>query len=674
MDSMNLLVADKSPESAERINSLLRNSGIKVHVINAGKALDIKRALEQDSPLLVIFTNPHSSSASIEELSQMANDYAVPLVLYSDFQNPSELIEVLKTTACLVIHSDNESQLADMVRQLAAKHELRRNQQQQRSQLEELNDRYELLLESARDATAYIHEGLHVYANRAYLQALRVTDISALDGVSLLELMKAKGVDLKKVFQALSRGECPDEALEVNITRPDGSSFEAQLEFSPARFNGETCTQMLVHERDALSGLTAELERMRVMDPLTQLKNKRSFVNQLEAELAKPRAVESVSAILYLEPDGLSELQKELDVEGMDAVIADLALVLKSCLGAQDDAARVSDHGFAVLTKQINMEKIEELAEKILKTYRAHLVEIEDRSLSVSCSVGIATLGRLAKNWSEVIAGARTAQKEAAETGNSIVTFRPQLTAVSSFEDDRQWIDRIKLALNHHDFYTVQHSIVDLEGEGEQLMENLTYLRDSAGDLGPEKFMAIADRNDLAGPIDRHIIPGLLKSFVETSDSQIINLSSNSVLDYGFPAWLAEQMKACCVEAKKVIIQIGVTTVQTNLKPVQRLMQELEPLGCKLSISGFDAERRTQQVLEHLGASYLKIHSSLTENLTRNSPKLELIRNIVDAAELCGVNVIADEVSDTSSLATLWQCGVKLVAGSFLKEKSQVVG
>ena len=674
MDSMNLLVTDTSPESAERINSLLRNSGIPIHVINASKALDIKRSLDQDSPLLVIYANPDTNSAGIEEVSRLAAEYAVPFALYTNFENPADLLEAIKSTACIVINSTRESQLPDLVRRLMARHALTRTQQQQRSQLEELNHRYELLLNSARDATAYIHEGLHVFANRAYLTALRVTDISDIAGLSLLELMRAEGVDLKKVFQGLSRGECPNEALEVSITRPDGTSFDARLSFSPARFNGEACTQMLVHERDAVSGLANELERIRLTDPLTQLRNKRSFVELLETELAKPRTLDSVSAILYVEPDGLSDLKVVLDLEGMDALVADLALVVKSCLGPREEAARVSEHGIAVLTRQASMEKVEQLSAKILNTYSEHLVEIGERSLSLSCSIGIATLGRLAGTWSDVVTGARKAQAEAAEAGNGVVVYRPQLTAVSNFIDDRQWIDRIKLALRNRDFFSVQHSIINLEGESECLMENLIYLHDDSGDVAAPEFMAIADRNDLAGAIDRLVIPGLLKSFVETADKQIITISNNSILDYAFPAWLSEQMSAFCVEGRKLIVQISAAAVQSNLKPVQRLMHELEPLGCQLSISGFDAERRTRQLLEHVGASYVKIHPSLTQGLVGNSASHEVIRNIVDAAESHSVAVIADEVSDTSSLAILWQCGVKLIAGAFLKEKSQVVG
>lgn len=674
MDSPNLLVVDRSPELAEHVKSLLRNSGIRVHVIHAAKAIEVKRALEQVSPFLTLYGSPAAGFASIEEVSSLANEFSVPFAFYSDLSAAGELIDVLKMTPCLVIYSGSETQLTDTVNRLVSFHQANHGQARQRSQLEELEHRYDLMMESARDAMAYIHEGLHVYANRAYLEALHVKGLGEIAGLSLLELMKSEGVNLKKVFQGLSRGEFPQGPLEVNITRPDGTSFEANLAFSAARYNGEECTQMLVHQRDVAAGLVAELERMRVTDPLTQLKNKRYFAELLETDLARPRTLESVAAVLLIEPDGMADIQQDLDVATMDLFVADLANVLLSCLGANDVAARVTDHGFAVMTRQPTMELVDEFCAKILKTYSSHLVEVDDRSLSVSCSIGVATLGRLARSATEVLAGARKAQVEAAETGNRSVTFRPQLIAVSSFEDDRQWVDRIKIALAHHDFYTVQQSIINLDGEGETLVENLTYLRDDAGDLPPFKFITIADRNDLAGFIDRQVIPGLLKSFVESPDRQIVTLSNNSIMDYGFPGWLSEQMKESCAEGKKLIIQISASAAQSNLKPVQRLMSELEPLGCRLSISGFDADRRTRQALEHLNPGYIKLTSALTEKLTGNSANQEAIRRIVDAAEAKKAMVIADEVADTASLAVLWQCGVKLISGAFLKENSQVVG
>ncbi len=69
----------------------------------------------------------------------------------------------------------------------------------------------------------------------------------------------------------------------------------------------------------------------------------------------------------------------------------------------------------------------------------------------------------------------------------------------------------------------------------------------------------------------------------------------------------------------------------------------------------------------------MKLLPALTEDLTSNSKNQDAIRKIVEAADPGGVAVIADEVADTSSLAVLWQCGIKLISGAFLKEPSQVI-
>ncbi len=673
MDSTNLLVVDKTPEAAERINSLLRNSGIKIHAIHACNSTEAKQSLDHDKPLVLIYINPEPSATSLEEIYQLSRAHKVPLALYSALDHPETLIESLKLAPCLVIHSHNEKILTECVSQLLATHEHGKTHSLQRDRLQELEHRFDLLLDSARDAIAYIHEGLHVYANRAYLEALHLQNPDEVTGLSLLEMMKPEQGNFKTILKQLSRGEYPEKALQVSVARPDGSEFEAALKFSAAKFNGEDCIQMQVHKLDATAELQAELDRLRVTDPLTRLGNKRSFVDRLDARLEEPHTAENVSAVIYLEPDGFDELLTELDVTSMDAFIADQAQVLRSCIGEEDFPARISEHGFAVLTRKRNMEEIEAYSENILKAFRSHLPEIADRSISLTCSIGIATLGRLARNSTEVLAGARKAQSEAAGTGNQAIVFRPQLTAVNNLQDDRQWVDRIKYALSNNDLYAVHQPIVDLDGEGEHLIENLIYLRDESGNLSPEKFMSIADRNDLAGAIDRQLIPGLLKNFAESSERQIISVSANSILDYSFPGWLIQQMEDYCVEGRKMIVQVSATTAQTNLKPVQRLMQELQPKGCLLSVSSFNGDRRCSQLLEHLDVSYLKLQASLTESLIGNTGNQETIRSIVDLADRSKVTVIADEVADTSSLAILWQCGIKLIAGAFLKGSSQVV-
>ena len=219
----------------------------------------------------------------------------------------------------------------------------------------------------------------------------------------------------------------------------------------------------------------------------------------------------------------------------------------------------------------------------------------------------------------------------------------------------------------------MQRSIVDLDGEGEQLVENIPFMRSEDGDHPHDDFQLIAERNDLAGAIDRNIIPGLLRTFADSNERQVINLSINSILDYAFPGWLADQLRESCVDGKRIVLQIAANAANSNLRPAQRLMNELQPLGCALSISRFDADSRTRQLLEHLDASYVKLDHALTVDLVSDRKKQEAIGQVVEAANPHSVSVIADEVTDTASLAVLWQCGVKLISGAFLSESSQVI-
>jgi diguanylate cyclase (GGDEF)-like protein len=672
MRSVNLLVTDRSPEAAEHINSLLRNSGIKIHVIHAGTSTEVKRSLDQDLPVLILYADADENDAPLSEVSELATAFNVPVAVYARMDDADRLAGLLEKTACFVINAEREDLLTHSVNRLIVNAENERGHVTRQQHLEELEHRYNLLLDSSRDAIAYIHEGLHVYANRAYLEALRVQDESELAGLSLLEMFDAAETDLKSLLKGFAKGQFPSEPLDVKVSRPDGSEFEVCLVFSPARYDGEECTQMMMQRKDAANELAAELERLRFTDPLTRLHNRKSFIDVLEAWITGGHG-EGTAAVLYLEPDGFDDLHADMDVNTSDAFIADLAGVIRQCLKDDDVPARINDRGFAILAQRATLTELEALAERILIACREHVVELGERALTVSCSIGLSSVGRLVVNSSEIISGARKAQAEAAATGDQLVVYRPQLTAVASVGGEQQWIDRLKQALGNNDFYSVQQSIIDLDGDSEQLLiENVTFMRGEAGDHSPAEFQAIADRSDLAGSIDRQILPGLLKNLVESHERQIINLSSNSILDYAFPGWFAELVQSSAVDGSKIILQIAAKSALSNLRPAQRLIEELKPLGCQLSVSEFDAERRTCQLLDHLDVSFVKLHQALTKDLTANAKQQESIRTIVEAAEPKGVAVIADEVPDTSSLAVLWQCGVKLIAGSFVRETTQV--
>ena len=675
MDSANLLIIDKSSDNAQLINSFLRNAGLSVQVISATNASELEQAIKEKSPFLILLGTELPKSMKMTQLLQVVDKYSTPVALQINAKNNGIFEEAIATHPMMVINAEENDQLMQVVKQHISGGKSAREFSDQTRKFEELQHRYDLLLDSARDSIAYIHEGLHIYANHAYLELLQVKTLAEVEGLSLLDLMTAeKGTNLKKLLRDMNQDIFPEESLAVTISTPANKELKVELEFLPAKFNGEHCIQMMVHEQDANLALKEELERLRSTDQLTMMINRRTFIGKLSELIEKDHDENYRHAVLYIETDGIFDLQQSVGMDGIDTYILDLANVINGCINDTDIPSRISDNGFAVLIQRDSKAALQESGNCILENYTNHIIDLGDETKSASCSIGLATLGSQTKDAEEVLVHARAAFNEASQKGNSLVRFKPALTTVSSGEADRGWVERIRYALNNHDFYTVQQSIVDLEGENEGLFENRTFMREEEGDTQAVEFMLAAERNDLGSTIDRHVIPQLMTAIAGTGDKHIISLSNNSILDFSFPDWFQRMLEETEVEGSQLVLQISAIAAESNLKPTRRLIDELKELGCGFVLSEFDNDRRTIQLLDHLPVNMIKLRPGLAQGLSTNTANQEIIRSVVRAVETQEITIVADEVQDAADLAVLWQCGVRLVTGDFLNEAPQVVG
>jgi len=675
MDSAYLLVIDNSTDHAQVVNSFLRNAGMAVRVVSASSLLDLESVLKEKSPFLILIGTQMPAALKISQILQVADLYSTAVALQFDPEDTSIVESAVSTHPMLVINAEENDQLMRVVKKHMSGGKSAREYDDLVHKLEELRHRYDLLLDSSRDSIAYIHEGLHVYANRAYLELLQVKSLDDIEGLSLLDLVIThEGIDLKKLLRDMNQAIFPEEMLPVTVKTLVDTHLKAELAFSPARFNGEQCIQMMVHERDAHLSLHEELDRLRKTDQLTQMINRQTFAARLSELVEEDRSDDFRSAVLYIETDGIVELQQDMGMERVDTYIMDLANVISGCIKEGDVPARFSDHGFAVLIRRNEKSALQKTADCILENYANHIIDLGDQTKTASCSIGMATIGPLTRDAKEVIAQARSAFRVAAQEGNSLSRFKPALTTVDTGEAERDWVERIRYALNNRDFYTVQQSIVDLEGENEGLFENRTFMREEGGDTQASEFMLHAERNDLGSTIDRHIIPQLMVAIAGTGDKHIISLSANSILDFSFPHWFQRMLTETEVVGSQLILQVSAIVAESNLKPTRRVIDELQGLGCSFVLSEFDNDRRIIQLLEHLPVNMVKLRPGLAQGLSSNTTNQEIIRAVVRAVEPYDIIIIADEVRDASDLAVLWQCGVKLVTGDFLNEAPQVVG
>jgi len=668
-----ILIVDKTPEHAEEINSLLRNAGINVHVHCVSDHSEAEQSILATKPLLLICNVDAFECIPAAKLFDLTQAHDV-MTAVRHHPEDTQLSEALEFSGCIAINAAHDSQLIETVNMLLGKEWSHSELETTRARLEELESRYHLLLDSSKEATAYLHEGLHVYANPSYLELLQADDFAAIETLSLMELASADAQDLKQLLREMGQGNFPRSSIAVELQPPGGTPFPAELDFSPARLDGEDCIQMRVRQKDAQAQLKDELARLRSTDLLTRLSNRPHFIASLEQFMSSGSDTGQECAVLYLEPDNAGEVQSRLGIRGFDAIVSALADVVRENTGEEELAARFSDHGFAMLAIRDSARELKELGERLIKQFPAVAAEFGQEPGGTTCSSGLTIIGNQTRSAEEAISQARSAFLEASRNGNALALWKPPVIEKSEDADDGGWAEKIRYALNNSEFYSVQQSVANLEGESEGLFESRTFMRDEAHDIAAETYLPFAERCDLGAAIDRHVIPGLMKAIAGSGDRHIINVSANSTLDFSFPSWLQHQLRELGVEGSQLILQVSAQTATQHLKPCARLMEELRASGCDFSISEFDDRRRHGELLESLQVQWVKLRSGVAPGLANNSAHQAIVRNVVSAAEKAKAQVIADEVQDAADLAVLWQCGVKMVSGEFLKESPQVVG
>jgi PAS domain S-box-containing protein len=87
--------------------------------------------------------------------------------------------------------------------------------------LRESERRCDALISSSRDPIAYVHQGMHIRANKAYLDMFGFEDFEDIEGLSVLDLLAGHHADqFKLLLKRIDKGEAPPRDLDIRARKP----------------------------------------------------------------------------------------------------------------------------------------------------------------------------------------------------------------------------------------------------------------------------------------------------------------------------------------------------------------------------------------------------------------------------------------------------------------------
>ena len=675
--TVHLLILDPSQNDAESMVSLLRNSGKATRAHRITSEEDLEEALKTSNWDLLLARDLEQEFGADDALAMVKRmDKDIPFVLLTEEYSRERTVNIIRAGAQDAVPFQYTDQLVLVVKRELAALDERRKRRVLESHLREAEQRCQLLLESSKDAIAYINDGMHIYANQSYMEFLGYDDIDELICIPVLDTLTPESQEKYKEFMKAFAEERKD-GMTLNCTarRSDDHELNVTMSVSAATYDGEACTQIVLQPEHSDAELEEKLKQISSQDLLTGLYNRQYLMDALAQAIATAGKDNKTGALAYIALDNFLSMKSQVGISGADLLLGDLATLLREQAGDEVTLARLSDDAFCVMCLPCDEASMESLCERIRKAVEDHLFDINGRTVPLTVSIGIAAITENSPKAEELMGRAHTAsadvkKQEGHERGNGILVYNP---AEYESLDETNSVEAILKALDDNRFRLLFQPIINLRGEGEEHYEAFVrMLNKDNEEVSPYDFLPPMGPSDTAIKIDRWVILQTIKQLSSHRsrghDTRLfLNITAETLQDKTFTPWLSVALKAARLPGDSLIFQIREGDANNYMKQAKDFTKAVHELYSKVSISQFGCALNPFNTLKHIEADYVKIDGSFTEEIQKSDEAKEQVKEMVKSLQNAGKLTIIPLVENAGVLATLWQAGVNYIQGYYLQ-------
>jgi diguanylate cyclase (GGDEF)-like protein len=135
-----------------------------------------------------------------------------------------------------------------------------------------------------------------------------------------------------------------------------------------------------------------EIYRLTTIDGLTQVFNKRYFIETLEREIGRAQRYRRELSLIMFDIDNFKPINDTYGHLAGDYVLKQLAAVIKGRIRREDILSRYGGEEFAIILPEIDAYNSLQFAEKIRRLIEKAQFRFEDTDIPVTISVGVASI------------------------------------------------------------------------------------------------------------------------------------------------------------------------------------------------------------------------------------------------------------------------------------------
>lgn len=672
-----LAVLSRSDEHATAINSALRDVGYPVHCERVNELDAFEALLAGQAPeLVLLFPADSDLPLDLVATTLAGRTPRPPLLLVSSRVDEPAIAAAMEAGARDVVSLTHRNRLQAVIARELEAYRLQRALDGVLLSAHQYKQELRSLMTAASEAMVEVQEGIVTMANPAWATLLGWDDADALVGQPFMDLFReADQAALKGALVACLRGRWNEsDTLPVAAFRSNETELPLQLVLRPTTSDGEPAVRITVAAADEPAAPAAEALRSAVAtDPTTGFLSRQAFFDGVAAALDRPPP-EGLQALAFIRPDHFSKVQADVGILASEDLLARIAAIVRELAHPWDLCGRFGGTLFTVLLQRGTLTDVKAWAEQVRKTVAERVFELDARSTSLTCTIGISEArGHSPIELIDAAAQACTAGRD--QGGNRVIVSDSSSVTERLRQTDGFWVARIRSALMQNRLRLVHQPVVGLQEEVQGVVDTRVRLIDEQGEVvRPSEFIPPAERAHLMKNIDRWVI-GASFAFCAARQPGLVfvRLSRDSVLDETLPDWLRARAASTKLRAGQVCFQVSEELALQQLKQVKALSAVLQSAGFLFAVDHLGTGRDSVQLLDHVPMQFVKIDGSLMQGLARDKELQRRVGDIASRAAALGIKTIAERVENATTMAMLWQLGVAFVQGNFTQTHGVVL-
>jgi len=412
----------------------------------------------------------------------------------------------------------------------------------------------------------------------------------------------------------------------------------------------------------------ARMQRLANYDALTGLPNHGLLLQLLGQAMAESRRTREHGALLVVEVARLGSIGDTLGHDVGNALLAEIARLLRSRLREGDLLAHLAGGKFAIgLLRVEKREHAALVARKLIDALSAPIA-VGAHTLQVGMHVGIAVFPDDAGDAETLLRGADVAAARAGQSDDPAVLFFSEEMNQRAKEHLRIESELRDALANGELMLYYQPKVSLRSGRIVGAEALLRWRHPVRGLVSPGVFIPVAEETGLITELGNWVVEEACRQIQQWREANVImppiavNLSARQ-FDRGLPGRMAQALERYGVHPEQLMLEITESLLVRGAETVIAIMNELVAMGLALALDDFGTGYSSLAYLKKFPISTLKIDRAFVIGLPHEENDCAIARAIVTMAQQLRQEIVAEGVETTEQMDFLRGLGCDQLQG-----------